>query len=124
MKNNIIISIIIATVALCAAGCTDKNAKAQALLVEAISYSTGEAPTLAAQDAALKLAASKGIKVTDQVPTRDVVACAGRILCDRILTDYPQTPAAVKAAELRSQIEHRILVWGNERIRRAFDTND
>ena len=62
MKNNLIISIIILGIGAMITGCTNKEAKAQALLVEAISYSEGNAPSQSAQDAAMKLAASKGIK--------------------------------------------------------------
>jgi len=124
MKHSIIISVIVlAITAILATGCTNKEAKAQALLVEAISYSDGNAPSNAAQNAALALAETKGFKpATDAngLSQREVVMVAGRILCDRVIAEYPGTQATLKAAELKQQINDRLRVLGNERIQSLF----
>ncbi len=128
MKNNLIISIIIIGITgILATGCTNKEAKAQALLVEAISYSEGKAPSQSAQDAAMKLAASKGIKASadaNGLTDREVVMLAGQLLCDRILAEYPSTQAAIKASELRNQINQRLRIIGNQRIRSMFQDSN
>ena len=117
MKNTIIL-ILVSIVAICA-GCSNKDAKAQAILVEAISYSDGHAPSEAAQEKALRLADSKGFKPTE-LSQGEVVMIAGKLLCDQIVTEYPQTPAALKAVEVRNEINQRLRTIGNERIRSLF----
>ena len=127
MKNNLIISIIILAIGAMITGCTNKEAKAQALLVEAISYSEGNAPSQSAQDAAMKLAASKGIKPANDangLTDREVVMLAGQLLCDRILAESPTTQAAIKASELRNQINQRLRIIGNQRIRSMYQDNN
>lgn len=124
MKHSIIISVIVVAItAILATGCTNKEAKAQALLVEAISYSDGNAPSNAAQNAALALAETKGFKPAKDangLSQREVVMVAGRILCDRVIAEYPGTQATLKAAELKQQINDRLRVLGNERIQSLF----
>ncbi len=125
--KNILIFLVVITVAVFGSGCTDKKAsKAQALLLEAISYSDGQ-PSVAGQQAALKFAESKGFKPGDGISgisEREVVMVAGRELCKTILAEYPDTPAAIKAAELRTQIDQKLRTLGNLRIRSLFRDND
>ena len=118
MKNTIIL-ILVSIVAICA-GCSNKDAKAQAILVEAISYSDGHAPSEAAQEKALRLADSKGFKTGSSLTDQEIVMIAGKLLCDQIVTEYPQTPAALKAVEVRKEIDQRLRTIGNERIRSLF----
>jgi len=118
MKNTFIL-ILISVVALCATACSNKDAKAQAILVEAISYSDGHAPSEVAQEKALRFAESKGFKPTE-LSQGEVVMIAGKLLCDQIVTEYPQTPAALKAVEVRNEINQRLRTIGNERIRSLF----
>ena len=133
MKHIPILSIfVLAILSIVVAGCSNKEtnkeaskeAKAQAFLVEAISYSDGHAPSQAAQEIALKLAASKGFKPCSQLTENETVMIAGKILCDRIIAEYPATPAAVKAAELKNQIDQRLRVRANQRIQSMFDSNN
>jgi len=106
-------------------GCSNNNAKAQALLVEAISYSDGNAPSQTAQDKALALAATKKFKPSSKgLSEAEVVMVAGGILCDQILTEYPNTPAAVKASELKQQINQKLRNLANERIHSWFRQDD
>ena len=127
MKNNLIISIIIIAIGAMITGCTNKESKAQALLVEAIGYCEGNAPSQSAQDAAMKLAASKGIKASadaNGLTDREVVMLAGQQLCDRILAEYPSTQAAIKAAEIKNQINQRLRIIGNQRIRSMYQDSN
>jgi len=120
MKNTIIL-ILVSIVALCVTACSNKDAKAQAILVEAISYSDGHAPSEVAQEKALRLADSKGFKTGNSLTDQEIVMIAGKLLCDQIVTEYPQTPAAVKAGEVRKEIDQRLRTIGNLRIRRLFN---
>jgi len=128
MNNNFIISIIIFTITgMLTTGCNNKEAKAQALLIEAISYSEGNAPSQSAQDAAMKLSASKGIKPGNDangLTDREVVMLAGQQLCDRILTEYHGTQSAIKASELRNQTNQRLRIIANQRIRSMYQDSN
>ncbi len=125
MKNNLIISIIILAIGAMITGCTNKEAKAQALLVEAISYSEGTPPE-AGQQKALKLAETTGFKPgTDGsgLTVREVVMVGSRLLVDQILTQYPSSQAAIKAAEMRIQINQRLQAIANDRAHSQFNYN-
>ena len=126
MKNNLIISIIVLAIAgILATGCTNKEAKAQALLIEAISYSDGK-PSAAGWEPPLKIAADHGYKPAsgyEGLSDGEVVMVAGRLLCDQILTQYPTTQTAIKAAELKNQINQRLREIANERIHMLFNNN-
>ncbi len=120
--TSLLLSIFLFTAVALVTGCSQKKAKAQALLIEAISYSEGTPPA-AAQATALKLAAAKGFQPSDRpsgVSEPEVVMIAGRELCKQI----PNTQAAVKAAELRNQINERLQVLGNARIRSMFNDSN
>ncbi len=126
MKTSLLLSLLLFVAAALVTGCSQKENKAQALLIEAISYSEGTPPA-AAQATALKLAGAKGFKPSDRadgISEHELVMIAGRELCKQILTDYPDSQAAVKAAELRNQINQKLQVLDNERIRSMFrDSN-
>jgi hypothetical protein len=132
MKHISILSLLIlAVISILATGCSNKEAskesQAQALLVQAISYADGNAPSQAARDAALKLAASKKFKPSDNgngPGESEIVMIAGRLLCDQILAEYPATPAAVKAAELKQQINQRLRVISEQRNRSMFNDSN
>ena len=126
MKNNLIISIIIITITgILTTGCNNNEAKAQALLIEAISYSEGTPPE-ASQQKALKLAETTGFKPgTDGsgLTVREVVMVGSRLLVDQILTQYPSSQAAIKAAEMRIQINQRLQAIANDRAHSQFNCN-
>ena len=126
MKNSIIISLLILAVVAFATGCFNKDSKAQALLVEAISYSDGTVGSEAARTAALKLAEAKGTKPgpgSSGLTQREVIMVASRELCNQILTEYPDTPAAIKAAELITEINQGLRTITNARISSMYESN-
>ena len=125
MKTSFIVSILIVAATIYLTGCTNNEAKAQALLIEAISYSEGTPPE-AGQQKALKLAETTGFKPgTDGsgLTVREVVMVGSRLLVDQILTQYPSSQAAIKAAEMRIQINQRLREIANERIHMLFNNN-
>ena len=129
MKHKLIIFILFtcAVASLLVTGCTNQEGRAQALLVEAISYSEGTPPSVAARDAALKLAATKGYtlgKDSASLTERELIMVAGRELCKQIMAEYPTTPAAVKAAEMRNQINQKLKVISEARISSYFNTDN
>ena len=126
MEKNLIISIIILGITgMLTTGCTNKEAKAQALLIEAISYSDGK-PSAAGWEPPLKIAADQGYKPAsgyEGLSDGEVVMVAGRLLCDQILTQYPSSQAAIKAAEMRIQINQRLQAIANDRAHSQFNYN-
>ena len=126
MEKNLIISIIILGITgILTTGCNNNEAKAQALLIEAISYSEGTPPE-AGQQKALKLAETKGFKPGvdgSGLTVQEVVMVGSRLLVDQILTQYPQTQAAIKAAEMRIQINQRLQAIANDRAHSQFNYN-
>ena len=125
MKTSFIVSILIVAATIYLTGCTNKEAKAQALLIEAISYSEGTPPEVG-QQKALKLAETKGFKPGvdgSGLTVREVVMVGSRLLVDQILTQYPSSQAAIKAAEMRIQINQRLQAIANERIHMLFNNN-
>ena len=125
MKTSFIVSILILAATIYLTGCTNKEAKAQALLIEAISYSDGK-PSAAGWEPPLKIAADHGYKPAsgyEGLSDGEVVMVAGRLLCDQILTQYSTTQAAIKAAELKNQINQRLREVANERIHMLFNNN-
>lgn len=103
------------------AGCSNKTAKAQALLLEAIDYSAGTAGP--SRDRAIKFAASKGFGETDKpgsLTEQELVLIAAREKCKEILTLFPTTPAAIRAAELKSDLDRQLRSLANERIKSLY----
>jgi len=99
-------------------GCSDKPARAQALLLEALDYSGG-----ASREKALQYAATKGYKSTDRpggLTDQEIVLNAGREKCKEILAQYPTTPAAIRAAELKSQLDQQLRGMANARIQSLY----
>ena len=125
MKTSFIVSILIVAATIYLTGCTNNEAKAQTLLIEAISYSEGTPPE-AGQQKALKLAETKGFKPgTDGsgLTVQEVVMVGSRLLIDQILTQYPSSQAAIKAAEMRIQINQRLQAIANDRAHSQFNCN-
>ncbi len=125
MKTSFIVSILIVAATIYLTGCTNNEAKAQTLLIEAISYSEGTPPE-AGQQKALKLAETKGFKPgTDGsgLTVQEVVMVGSRLVVDQILTKYPSTQAAIKAAEMRIQINQRLQAIANDRAHSQFNYN-
>ena len=123
MKKNIIISILMLAVVAFVAGCANKDAKAQVLLTEAISYADGTPSSQSAKDAALKLAAAKGFlpgNDASSLTEREIVMIAGRLLCDEIQTQYPTTPSAIKAAEIKLQINRSLNAIASQRMQSMY----
>ena len=118
MKHIKTLAIAIATLAIIV-GCSNKEAKAQALLLEAVTYSTGTTDSKATS-AALELANAKGFKQGTSLSQREIVMIAGRIRCKEIMENYPNTQAALKAAEVRNEINGRLDRIAQERIRALY----
>ena len=127
MKNRIITSISILAAVAFISGCSDKESKAQALLVQAISYSDGTPPSASAQASALEFEAAKGNRPTGDglgLSEHEIIMVAGSDLCAQIIAEYPTTQAALKAAELKVQINKRLRVIGNQRVRSLFNDDN
>ena len=125
MKTSFTVSILILVATMFVTGCNNKEAKAQALLIEAISYSEGTPPEVG-QQKALKLAETKGFKPGvdgSGLTVREVVMVGSRLLVDQILTQYPSSQAAIKAAEMRIQINQRLQAIANDRAHSQFNYN-
>ena len=125
MKTSFTVSILILVATMFVTGCNNKEAKAQALLIEAISYSEGTPPEVG-QQKALKLAETKGFKPGvdgSGLTVREVVMVGSRLLVDQILTQYPSSQAAIKAAEMRIQINQRLQAIANDRAHSQFNCN-
>jgi len=124
MKKSGLISLCtIVLLAILGTGCSNENVKAQALLVEAISWSEGHPSSDAACTAAVKLAADHGFHASNNgsgLTDVEIIMIAGRLRCDEVLSQYPSTPAAVKAAEVRGEINGRLRDIANERISNSF----
>ena len=124
MKMLLILAAAIAMAAV--AGCSNRAAKAQAMLLEAISYTDG-GTTFAAHQKGLQLTLAQGITVGDKLgdPSEDervmFICCQ---LCAQILKQYPETPAAVKAAELQSQQEQKLKRMEQARLQSTFRNPD
>ena len=126
--KSLILSTLIAVLAVIATACGPNRAdQAQALLLQSIEWSDG-APPEGSREAALKYAEQKGFKPSTDgngLSEREVIMAAGRELCKQILTEYPNSPAAVKAAELRANINSKLTVIANQRIQSLFrDPNE
>ena len=125
MKTSFIVSILTLVATIYVTGCNNKESKAQALLIEAISYSEGTPPEVG-QQKALKLAETKGFKPGvdgSGLTVREVVMVGSRLLVDQILTQYPSSQAAIKAAEMRIQINQRLQAIANDRAHSLFNDN-
>jgi membrane-bound ClpP family serine protease len=119
MKKTLIIIVALTLTALTA--CTNKSAKAQALLIEAISYADGGTP--GCQEKALKKAEKKGILFINKPGGRsreEIVIIVANDLCAEILAKYPETPAAIRAAELQRQIQQRLQIMIQIRIQSMY----
>jgi hypothetical protein len=118
------IHLLILSLALLAAlpACSNRPAKAQSLLLEAISYSDGgTTPDL--QEKALKIAEKKGLVYINKPGGRsreEIVILVANDLCGEILAKYAETPAAIKAAELQRQIEQRLQTMIQIRIQSMY----
>ena len=120
MKNLLILLVALALGT--TAGCSNKPAKAQALLLEAMSYADGGS-TEQAQEKAMKMAAAKGRIFNDKLgcPSREeMVILVGSEVCDQILAKYPETPAAIKASELKHQIAQKLQTMLRIRIQSMY----
>jgi hypothetical protein len=101
--------------------CSNKSAKAQAMLLEAISYADGGSPSQ--QEKALKTAEKKGRVFINQIGARsreEIVIIEANDLCTEILQKYPDTSAAIRAAELQRQIEQRLRIMIQIRIQSMY----
>jgi hypothetical protein len=101
--------------------CSNKSAKAQALLIEAISYADGGTP--GCQEKALKKAEKKGRVFVNQIGAltrEEIVVIEASDLCTEILAKYAETPAAIKAAELQTQIQQRLQTMIQIRIQSMY----
>ena len=119
MKKTLIIIVALTLTALTA--CTNKSAKAQALLIEAISYADGGTP--GCQEKALKKAEKKGRVFVNQIGARtreEIVVIEASDLCTEILAKYSETPAAIPAAELQRQIQQRLNTMIQIRIQSGY----
>jgi hypothetical protein len=120
MKKIHLLILSLALVVACT-GCSDRSAKAQAMLIEAIAYADGGTP--GQQEKALQIAAKKGRVYTNQIGGRsreEIVIIEANDLCGEILAKYPETPAAIKAAELQRQIEQRLQIMIQIRIQSMY----
>jgi hypothetical protein len=119
MKKTLSILVALTLVALPA--CSNKSAKAQAMLLEAISYADGGSPSQ--QEKALKTAEKKGRVFINQIGARsreEIVIIEANDLCTEILAKYPETPAAIRAAELQRQIQQRLNTMIQIRIQSGY----
>ena len=115
------LSIILAITLTALTGCSNKSAKAQAMLIEAISYADGG--TQGQQEKALKTAEKKGRVFINQIGARsreEIVIIEAGDLCTEILQKYPDTSAAIRAAELQRQIEQRLRIMIQIRIQSMY----
>ena len=115
------LSIILAITLTALTGCSNKSAKAQALLLEAIAFSDGGTP--GQQEKALKMAEKKGRVFMNQIGGRtreEIVVIEANDLCSEILAKYPDSSAAIKAAELQRQIEQRLQTMIQIRIQSMY----
>jgi TolA-binding protein len=120
MKKTLSIILILTLVAALPA-CSNKSAKAQAMLLEAISYADGGSPSQ--QEKALKTAEKKGRVFINQIGARsreEIVIIEANDLCTEILAKYPETPAAIRAAELQRQIQQRLNTMIQIRIQSGY----
>jgi hypothetical protein len=102
-------------------GCSNRPAKAQAMLLDAIAYSDGGTP--GCQEKALQIAAKKGILFINKPGGRsreEIVIIVANDLCGEILAKYAETPAAIRAAELQRQIEQRLRIMIQIRIQSMY----
>jgi hypothetical protein len=115
------LSILVALTLVALPGCSNRPAKAQVMLLEAIAYADGG--TQGQQEKALKTAEKKGLVYINKPGGRsreEIVIIVANDLCGEILAKYPETPAAIKAAELQRQLEQRLKTMVQIRIQSMY----